>query len=281
MAAVSSSENSDIDYLVQITFTVRSDVGIVFAAKIPLNTYTMQTPTKPKKGNDFDDAAMKVLVQKWTSKPFKTELKANPITIRQMYSTVPAFTIDNVLSAAECKEFIAISETHGYKPALVNVGGGRQKLMPEIRSHDRAIIDSKSMVTLLFDRIKHLLPQTNGKKGCMHLSGLNERLRVLRYDPPQYFKPHYDGSYSRNDGSNERSLYTVMLYLNGNFEGGETTFFEEGFGLNQVKCTPKAGMVLVFEHRVLHEGALLTEGRKYAVRTDVMYQYRKTKIVTA
>jgi hypothetical protein len=35
---------------------------------------------------------------------------------------------------------------------------------------------------------------------------------------------------------------------------------------------PKSGSVLVFDHELLHEGALLKEGLKYAIRTDVMYR---------
>jgi hypothetical protein len=31
-------------------------------------------------------------------------------------------------------------------------------------------------------------------------------------------------------------------------------------------------MVLVFEHELLHEGSQLKKGRKYTVRTDVMYR---------
>jgi hypothetical protein len=33
-------------------------------------------------------------------------------------------------------------------------------------------------------------------------------------------------------------------------------------------------MALIFEHEILHEGSLLEGGRKYAVRTDFMYQER-------
>jgi hypothetical protein len=34
-------------------------------------------------------------------------------------------------------------------------------------------------------------------------------------------------------------------------------------------------MVLVFEHQLLHEGSELIKGRKYTVRTDVMYRPSK------
>ena len=39
------------------------------------------------------------------------------------------------------------------------------------------------------------------------------RLRFLRYDAGQYFKPHFDGSYVREDGR-EKSFITIHLYLN-------------------------------------------------------------------
>lgn len=31
-------------------------------------------------------------------------------------------------------------------------------------------------------------------------------------------------------------------------------------------------MVLIFEHHLLHEGSELKQGRKYTIRTDVMYR---------
>ena len=38
-----------------------------------------------------------------------------------------------------------------------------------------------------------------------------------------------------------------------------------------------AGMVLVFDHGIMHEGSELKKGRKYCVRTDVMYAPKKTQ----
>lgn len=37
---------------------------------------------------------------------------------------------------------------------------------------------------------------------------------------------------------------------------------------------PKAGSVLLFQHRgLLHEGAVVTAGTKYTIRTDIIYEY--------
>jgi predicted 2-oxoglutarate/Fe(II)-dependent dioxygenase YbiX len=88
---------------------------------------------------------------------------------------------------------------------------------------------------------------------------------AYRYDPGQSFKWHRDGYFERPEGfPRQRSRLTYMVYLNDDFEGGETAF--RGF-----EVTPVKGMALVFHHPVLHQGAAVTRGRKYVVRTDVMY----------
>jgi predicted 2-oxoglutarate/Fe(II)-dependent dioxygenase YbiX len=94
--------------------------------------------------------------------------------------------------------------------------------------------------------------------------GLNERLRFYRYEPGQRFRWHRDGSYARD--RDERSLLTVLLYLNDDFSGGATEF-EAG-----PRVTPEAGCALVFAHGLRHQGAPVIRGRKYVLRTDVMYR---------
>jgi hypothetical protein len=39
----------------------------------------------------------------------------------------------------------------------------------------------------------------------------------------------------------------------------------------RLEIKPERGMALVFVHRQLHEGAPVVQGRKYVLRTDVMY----------
>ena len=53
-------------------------------------------------------------------------------------------------------------------------------------------------------------------------------------------------------------------------EGGATTFM--GDDNKNVPCHPEIGKVVVFDHDVLHEGSLLIKGRKYAVRSDIIYE---------
>lgn len=180
-----------------------------------------------------------------------------------------AFILRNVFSKAECEEYIKKTEQMGYEDALVNIGGGRQLAMKDVRNNTRCIWDSFEEADRIWQRIRQHIPETWAKKKVM---GLNERLRFLRYDPGEYFAPHMDGTYQRENG--ERSYITVQLYLNEGFKGGSTTFMdfaEEG----RIEVVPETGMVLVFQHDIMHEGSVLIKGRKYNMRTDVMYSAQK------
>ncbi|XP_022097257.1 uncharacterized protein LOC110982847 [Acanthaster planci] len=183
-----------------------------------------------------------------------------------------AFYLDEVFTKEECKELIRCSEEKGYVQALVNIGFGRQKLMTDYRNNQRCLIDTTELASIFWERLAEFIPQTI--RGYQAL-GLNERLRFLRYDPGEYFKPHFDGCYERENG--EISLVTVQIYLNEGFSGGSTTFLPFS-GLDSgspVECVPKIGRVLIFEHRLHHEGSVLKAGRKYAIRSDVMYSKDK------
>eukprot|EP00041_Stephanoeca_diplocostata_P008605 m.127027 g.127027 ORF g.127027 m.127027 type:complete len:231 (+) comp17403_c0_seq1:99-791(+) len=187
-------------------------------------------------------------------------------------------TIDSVMSAQECQDLIQYSESRGYAPALLNVGGGKQIAAPEIRNSDRCIIDSPALAESIFLRIEHLLPQEwTQDASTFDIVGLNERLRFLRYDPGQKFLVHKDGHFVRN--KDEISFVTVQLYLNEGFSGGRTRFFGKIDGLSDEEanpgCVPVTGKVLTFQHRLYHDGEELKKGRKYAIRTDVMYRRRQ------
>lgn len=71
----------------------------------------------------------------------------------------------------------------------------------------------------------------------------------------------------------------MLIYLNDEFSGGCTTFFTPGatVGLNAWPVRPVAGSALVFPHgatqgSLLHEGSGVTEGAKYVIRTEVLYE---------
>eukprot|EP00004_Rigifila_ramosa_P025704 TRINITY_DN775_c0_g1_i1.p1 TRINITY_DN775_c0_g1~~TRINITY_DN775_c0_g1_i1.p1 ORF type:complete len:238 (-),score=49.72 TRINITY_DN775_c0_g1_i1:22-633(-) len=179
-----------------------------------------------------------------------------------------AFVLHGVYTKEECEALIARTEKIGYNAALLNVGGGRQVYDPDTRKSSRCIIDDAVLAAEIFARVQPWVPEELSNMVCV---GLNERCRFLKYNPGDYFAPHMDGTYVRENG--ERSILTLQLYLNEGFGGGGTRFLDYR-GNVLYDCVPQTGSVLIFEHPLLHEGELLTGGVKYAMRTDIMYRKR-------
>lgn len=174
------------------------------------------------------------------------------------------FTVSNFLSTTECDEYIAMSEKIGYDIATINAVGGHV-IRPEVRNNNRVILDDTKLAETIWQRLKAFVPPVFEDRQVL---GLNERFRFYRYSPGQYFKPHYDGCFRRQNG--EQSQITLMIYLNDNFVGGETRF-DLRYPYFDVTIVPEKGMALCFDHYLLHEGSELIKGRKYVLRTDIMY----------
>ncbi len=184
--------------------------------------------------------------------------------------------VDDLLSPAECDDWRAFADGHGYEDAPITTGSGF-KMRKDIRNNDRAMVDDKGRADVLWSRVAPFCFDVAGHRAV----SLNERLRFYRYAAGQKFDWHHDGHYERPDGK-ERSFLTFMVYLNEGCRGGETRIqmastasavqriFEEG-GDPVVDIVPKTGMGLLFLHQLLHTGAEVTAGTKYVVRSDVMY----------
>lgn len=175
------------------------------------------------------------------------------------------FVIRDFLSPEECEHHIAISESAGYTDAPITTARGFV-MMKHIRDNTRVMVDDLDLAEGLFERARPYLPE---RQGIWGLLSLNERFRYYRYDPGQTFRPHYDGSFDRS--RTESSFLTFMIYLNDGFEGGETAFYSND-SEPHLRVTPERGTALVFIHEQLHEGAPVISGRKYVLRTDVMYR---------
>ena len=170
-------------------------------------------------------------------------------------------TIEGLLSPQECEGLIARIEEA--RPALAPITTARGPIVnTETRNNSRVMFDDPALATMLYERaLPHVPQEVMGMRAC----GANERLRCYKYEPGQWFKPHYDGAFFRSN--EERSLYTFMVYLNEGFTGGQTSFLDL-----RVDVAPRAGLALLFQHHLLHEGSEVTSGVKYVVRSDIMYR---------
>jgi predicted 2-oxoglutarate/Fe(II)-dependent dioxygenase YbiX len=173
------------------------------------------------------------------------------------------FVIHECLSGPECEQLIHQAESLGFDDAPITTSAGFV-MRKDVRNNTRVILDDHALAQSLYSRLGTLLP---GQYGSWRIVGLNERFRFYRYDLGQFFAPHFDGAFNRND--DERSWLTFMIYLNDACTGGETIFLDR---VPPLTVVPESGKALVFLHRQLHTGAEVIEGRKYVLRSDVMYR---------
>ena len=135
-------------------------------------------------------------------------------------------------------------------------------------------------------------------RGDWKLHSLNAGFRINKYtaEEKQFFSAHKDAQYCPN--GDRRSLLTVLVYLNEEFEGGLTKFYfpkisdedivnkgmckdktveeeirsfgglDEGYNAFTIK--PSVGKAVIFSHNILHESTILGEKTKYILKTDVV-----------
>jgi len=164
------------------------------------------------------------------------------------------------------------------------------------RNNQRVVVHSEEICKVLWDRIKEFIKpieveQRNYKQvglgqrleGLWEPVGLNPCWRICKYYPGGHFGPHHDGPFIANE--NERSLKTLNIYLNGEFEGGHTNFLDEKSPDNKdeqgrfvakdefvkFRIKPETGLALVFNHHILHEGEPLKTHFKWLMRSDIMF----------
>ena len=231
----------------------------------------------------------------WVSTPetIRWSETFGPVARTEVPGVQGAFVLSNVLSVEECTQLLQLSEAMGYtEDAPVSLGR-------HIRRNENCVwLADDSLWQPIWRRVaEHMPPRVEGGAPA----GLNQRWRLYKYGTSDVFKIHSDGSWpgSKADVANGvvvRDAYrdrwsqlTFLLYLDDDYDGGETTFVVDGEGrpamprgnmisgdaqLRGVRVAQ--GSVLCFFHgehelSMLHEGSEVTRGVKHIVRSDVLY----------
>ncbi len=189
--------------------------------------------------------------------------------LKEIIGNAFAKEIDSVFTDQECADLIDISEKKGYRSKQRNKFGDTID-NPSIRSDDHVSVANAALVKNLQARIQPLLPARIDDKP---FSCLQNSLKFNRYSVGQDFKPHSDSPLIKNK---KQSLLTVMIYLNSDFKGGNTRFFNVENMLHH-DIVPKTGKILIFDQDLYHAGLKVTSGTKYCLRLDVMYADKDTK----
>ena len=179
--------------------------------------------------------------------------------MKVIHHTDIIWTIEDFLSSRECDDLIIFSEQKEYEEATVSLTGGA-KMIKRVRNNYRLLHKDENLANRYWEKLKDFCPERIENNLVI---GLNEQFRFYKYESSQRFKRHIDGRFVRNEF--EESRITFMIYLNDDFQGGETKF-------DDLAIYPKRGTALCFIHEQKHEGCPVAKGEKYVIRTDVMYR---------
>ena len=190
------------------------------------------------------------------------------------------FTLNNLLTAGECEFYIQECEKVGFQTLS-------SKFPAYYRVNDRVLTLSHEIANALFSRITPLLTRHDvirirpigfGNEGTWRPIRLNECIKIMKYSSGGHFAPHFDGPWVPRE--DESSVYTVVIYLNTNYTGGQTKFIDE-HDVKRVyhEVQPRVGMGLIFNHDTFHEGTPVLSGVKYLLRTEVMFRRVDTQMI--
>lgn len=226
---------------------------------------------------DISISAEHPLPTDWQDIPFDDEVSSTTLCALIHHMT-------NVMSVVECNQWIRAVDRLGFETHDVMTAIGEKALADSVhpviwpqagtvRTNERRIWQVPVEVNeRLFERLRPHLPllaHDNWK-----LRGLNRRWRFFRTSSGEDFKSHVDAACARQtpDGRYERSFFSIVLWLNDDFEGGELRLEDDSH--RDVK--PVAGGCIMFPQdghplACRHQGLPVTSGVKYILRTDVMY----------
>lgn len=174
---------------------------------------------------------------------------------------------DHILSNAFCDELVQKALSIGFVASKVNMYGQMKEAL-NIRNNQRIeytddILAKELELTLLKEFPEILSFESK------QFEGLNDHFRFYHYSPEEYFKPHKDGQIKLD---HKTSFITCLFYLN-DTDGGDTILMPEGFIHKEswIRIQPKKGSVLLFEHKIWHEGTPVNSGEKIVLRSDLFY----------
>jgi prolyl 4-hydroxylase len=204
------------------------------------------------------------------------------VAVRREDMATGVYLLHGLMTVKECKRLITAAEARGFSHAGLAVGDDTYRVNLAARNNERVVLDAPALAAGLWPRLQHLVDPTHDGAP---VRAVNTRFRVYRYGPGQRFAPHVD---VRTKVPGGETRYSLMVYLSDEFTAGETRFFEakdraarRGQGRprkfdNRVRFALRMpiGGAVVFDHLLLHEGAEVTSGLKYAVRTDLVHAVR-------
>ncbi len=160
--------------------------------------------------------------QLWLIEKMKLTLEGDPVKVphgQLLCESPQVLRFEALLTPSECN-YLVDAATPLFKPSVVVGDSGKQVPNP-IRTSETAAFPWP-LENPAVHAINRRLAAVSGTRADQ-----GEPLQVLRYYPGQEYRPHFDAVPGLE---NQRQL-TALIYLNDDYEGGETLFTKVGLSV--------------------------------------------------
>lgn len=192
--------------------------------------------------------------------------------------------VDGILTTSECNAIVA---------RIVDRGLTAPPFDKNVRDCTRSHTFDPEMSKIMMSRLKPYLPEVLVADDVRwRLLDFTHHWRYVKYETGGKFIPHWDGAKMMEYAM---TMFTVQLYLNDGFSGGNTRFYMDyeadrkateniPYGSQQLSASgiiptdevkAKQGSALIFNHAedsVLHDGEEVLSGEKFIMRGDLLYR---------
>lgn len=168
------------------------------------------------------------------------------------------------LTSEECDEIVHKAESKGFERSTVVSNDQKNSI--------NTVSVSRTSQGVFLSRLDSaVVSRIHEKAACLTGRSVSsmEDLQVVKYKRNQTYKDHYDACFGCDHGKDMRRMYTLLIYLNDDFEGGSTMFRKAHVGV-----VPRKGSAVLFKNMTddgrhvewhsEHRGDIVRSGTKYA-----------------
>lgn len=178
------------------------------------------------------------------------------------YTDIPfeIVTIDDIYTIQEINDHI-----HFIEHADV-----RERTFTE-QSFKNGKIIHQELSDTIYARIQRFLPNVyvDRNRQTWQPIGASPYIFYSKLVQNNLFGIHTDTGSVYDNSSRTYSKFTLLTYLNDEFCGGNTQFYDDSFG-ETVTIVPSTNKTLIFDIDLFHKGEMITAGTKYWIGTEIV-----------
>lgn len=97
----------------------------------------------------------------------------------------------------------------------------------------------------------------------------NNVIMTGKYVVGDVFSLHTDTGLYYDNEKQEKTQWTLLIYLNDDFTGGETIFYDDAWNVTDI-IKPQRGSAILFDISLWHKANELLEGEKYWIGCEII-----------